>query len=88
MPSDHVALHRAPQHVPTSTSSAIQPPDSLRSQIRRLTQRRRDVIVLAEAHRQGGHLVPASLCEELAENGSQLRYALGRYAQETGLSLD
>ena len=88
MLSDHVALHRVPQRVPTSNSSAILPPESLRGQIRRLTQRRRDVFVLAEAHRQGGHLVPASLCEELAENGSQLRWALGRYAQETGISPD
>ena len=84
MLSDYVALHRAPERVPTSNSSAILPPESLRGQIRRLTQRRRDVFVLAEAHRQGGHLVPASLCEELAENGSQLRIALDRFTEEQG----
>jgi hypothetical protein len=51
----------------------------LRSDIRRLTVGRQDLYVRARGHRQGGQLVPASLCEELDQNESQLRFALDRY---------
>jgi hypothetical protein len=77
-----------PREVPKRTLKgelwAISPLDGLRSEIRRLTLHRRDVYGRAEAHRQGGQLVPLSICEELAENGSQLRIALARYTEETG----
>jgi hypothetical protein len=46
--------------------------ERLRSDVRRLSLHRQDVYVRAHAHRQGGHLVPASLCEELVQNESQL----------------
>jgi hypothetical protein len=67
---------------------AISPLDSLRGDIRRLTLRRQDAYVRAQAHRRRGQLVPASLCEELAENGSQLRFALDRYTEATGAQAD
>jgi hypothetical protein len=63
---------------------AISPLDSLSSQIRGLTLRRQDVYARAQAHQQGGQIIPLSLCEELAENGSQLRIALDRYTEEKG----
>jgi hypothetical protein len=62
--------------------------DGLMGEIRRLTQRRQNAYVRAQAHRQGGQLVPASLCEELAENESQLRFALDRYTEATGPPAD
>ena len=62
---------------------AIYEPEALTGRIRGLTVRRQAVYLQAQAHRQGGHLVPASLCEELAENGSQLRYVLNRYSEAT-----
>jgi hypothetical protein len=65
---------------------AISPVDSLRSQIRGLTLHRQDVYARAQAHRQSGQLIPLSLCEELADNGSRLRLALDRYTEETGPS--
>jgi hypothetical protein len=58
--------------------------DSLRSEIRRLTVHRQSAYDRAQAHRQNGQLVPASLCEEMAENGSRLRWALDRYTEATG----
>lgn len=58
--------------------------ESLRSEIRRLTVRRQSAYDRAQAHRRDGQLVPASLCEEMAENGSRLRWALDRYTEATG----
>jgi hypothetical protein len=58
--------------------------DRLRSDVQRLSAHRQDVYVRAHAHREGGQLVPASLCEELAQNESMLRCALDRYLEATG----
>ena len=84
MPSSRVDLdpRRVPKCELIGEPSATWPLDSIRSDIQRLTLRRRDVYAEAEVHRRGGHLVPASLCEELSENGLELRWVIDRYAQE------
>jgi hypothetical protein len=86
MPSsgDERDLRRVPDSVLKSELWSISLLDALKSEIRRLTGRRQHVYARARAHRQDGQLVPASLCEELAENGSQLRRALDRYTEKTG----
>ena len=86
MPSSggELDLRRVPEPILKSELWAISLLDALRSEIQSLTARRQNVYVRAQAHRQGGQLVPASLCEELAENGSQLRRALDRYTEKTG----
>ena len=61
---------------------AISPLDGLRSQIRGLTLRRQEIYARAQAHQEGGQLIPLSLSEELADNGSELRIALNRYTEE------
>ena len=58
--------------------------DSIRGDIRFLSLRRHAAYEQARAHRRDGQLVPASLCQELAENGVRLRQALDRYTQATG----
>ena len=81
----HPDLRRERRSFSRATSGDL-PVDSLKSQIRGLTLHRQDVYARAQAHRQGGQLIPLSLCEELAENGSRLRLALDRYTEETGPS--
>jgi hypothetical protein len=80
-------LRRAPRPILKGELWAISPLDTLSRQIRGLTLRRQEVYARAQAHRQGGQLVPLSLCEDLAENGSQLRIALDRYTEEQGQPL-
>lgn len=75
-----------PGHTLEQELRAIPLADSLRSQIRLLTVRRQESYVEARAYRGGGHLVPGSLAQEMAENGLQLQYALKRYAEATGES--
>ena len=65
------------------TVSALRMTESLTGEIRRLTERRQVVFVEMQAHRRGGHLVPASLCEEIAENEAQLSRALERYRERS-----
>ena len=77
-------LRPVPRRILKGELWAISPLDSLGSQIRGLTLRRQDVYAQAQAHQQGGQLIPLSLCEELAENESQLRIALDRYTEEKG----
>jgi hypothetical protein len=77
-------LRRVPRRTLKGELWAISPLDTLSSQIRGLTLRRQEAYARAQAHRQGGQLVPLSLCEDLAENGSQLRIALDRYTEEQG----
>jgi hypothetical protein len=57
--------------------------DSVTSEIRRLTAGRERAIERAQAHRRDGQLVPASLCEDMAENDGRLRRALERYTALT-----
>ena len=77
-----LGLGPAPSGAPQSESWVLSL-DRLRSDVRRLSLHRQDVYVRAHAHREGGHLVPLSLCEELALNESHLRYALDRYIEAT-----
>jgi hypothetical protein len=84
MRAGHPDLRRGPRPILKGELWAISPLDTLRSQIRGLTLHRQDVYARAQAHQQGGQLIPLSLCEDLAENGSQLRIALDRYAEEQG----
>jgi len=77
-------LRRVPRRILKGELWAISPLDRLSSQIRGLTLRRQDVYARARAHQHGGQLIPLSLCEELAENGSLLRIALDRYTEEQG----
>lgn len=77
-------LRPVPRRILKGDLWAISPLDTLSSQIRGLTLRRQDVYARAQAHQQGGQIIPLSLCEELAENGSQLRIALDRYTEEKG----
>jgi hypothetical protein len=86
MPSSggELDLRAVPVPIPKSELWSISLLDALRSEIERLTARRQNLYVRALAHRQGGQLVPGSLCEELAENGSQLRHALDRYTERPG----
>ena len=58
--------------------------DSLTSEIRRLTVGRQSAVGRAHAHRRDGQLVPASLCQDMAENDRRLRRALERYTALTG----
>ena len=83
MPSRGGELRGYPDHVFKQELWAVSLTGSLRSQIRLLTLRRRAAFELARAHRRDGQLVPASLGEEMVENGFQLRSALERYAEET-----
>ena len=79
-----LGLGPAPPVVPQGESWMLMSLDRLRSDVQRLTMHRQDVYVRAQAHRLGGQLVPASLCEELLQNESQLRCALDRYNEATG----
>ena len=79
-------IQSAPGPVGKSESWAVLTIDNLRNDIRRLSLDRADAYVRAGVHRRDGHLVPASLCEELAHNASQLRCALDRYSEVTGSS--
>jgi hypothetical protein len=55
--------------------------ESLGSQIRQLTLSRQASYDRARTYRRDGQLVPASLREDIAENGHQLRQALERYTE-------
>lgn len=61
-----------------ATLSAL---ELLRGDIQHLSLQRHHLYVRAHRHRQGGQLVPASLCEELTDNESRLRCLLGRYTE-------
>jgi translation initiation factor 6 (eIF-6) len=52
---------------------------SLSNEIRHLTVGRQHALGRAQAHRRDGQLVPASLCQDMAENDRRLRRALERY---------
>jgi predicted DNA-binding protein with PD1-like motif len=82
--ADQSGIRPSPECVLSSDLWALSATDSLRNDIRRLSLHRHDVYARAQVHRSGGHLVPASLCEELALNESQLRYALDRYSEASG----
>jgi hypothetical protein len=79
--ADQSGVQASPECILSSELWALSATDSLRNDIRRLSLHRHDVYARAQVHRRGGHLVPASLCDELAQNESQLRYALDRYSE-------
>ena len=81
---DKSGLRPAPPPPPQGESWMLSSLDRLRSDVQRLSLHRQDVYGRAHVLREGGHLVPSSLCEELAQNESQLRCALDRYAEATG----
>jgi hypothetical protein len=58
--------------------------DSLSDEIRHLTVGRQHALGRAQAHRRHGQLVPASLCQDMAENDRRLRRALERYTALVG----
>jgi hypothetical protein len=58
--------------------------DSLSNEIRHLTVGRQHALGRAQAHRRDGQLVPASLCQDMAENDRRLRRALERYTALVG----
>jgi hypothetical protein len=57
---------------------------SLSNEIRRLTVGRQHAFDRAHAHRRDGQLVPASLCQDMAENDRRLRRALEGYTALVG----
>jgi hypothetical protein len=79
-----LGLRPAPPQLPQGESWMLSSLDRLRSDVQRLSLHRQDVYGRAHVLRESGHLVPSSLCEELAQNESQLRCALDRYIEATG----
>jgi hypothetical protein len=57
--------------------------ESLTGEIRRLGMSRQKLYGTARLHRRAGQLIPASVCNEMVENETQLRRAIDRYAQLT-----
>ena len=87
MPSRTQAWRRACE--PTLAVSPSREPwltslnENLSDHIRVLAQRRHTAFGQAATHRREGHLVPASLTQELTEIASELRGALERFAEAT-----
>ena len=61
-------------------ASAEFAPENPSSQVRELARRRREAYEQARVYRRNGQLVPASLREEITENGLELQRALERCA--------
>jgi hypothetical protein len=57
--------------------------ESLTGEIRRLGMSRQKLYGTARLHRRAGQLIPASVCNEMVENETQLRRAIDRYSQLT-----